>query len=383
MLARRWQLRASARQRRGAEAPSFGPTLEGRNSTLECARGCDVEATRMGAIVLGERRPYICWNPHPRLSEVVGASWTSRGLTSSSLIEKEQAAAAYFALGGGLAGERRRKIERERRRVAMEATRVARFRAQVSGPQLPGSLSRGCAVVGLSGRRLRPVHDAVAIEIAPRRGGAKKARAAPSHSIHGAGADRWGRWPYERVLEVTRPRTRGGQVQVRIRWAGLDPRNGLPWRDSWVDLAWGGTEAFRQECQEMLRVKYGEVQQPLRRAATTSADRTLDARPATARFGGLRVSLRSGTRAARPDAEDAVVNSATRGILDRQRRRIREDDASDRRDDMERPDKRRRFASGWGLRKLAEVAVQRERWASFVADTKKRSRDGDSVARRD
>ena len=231
--------------------------------------------------------------------------------------------------------------------------------------------------------RLRPVHDAVAIEIAPRRGGAKKARAAPSHSILGAGADRWGRWPYERVLEVTRPRTRGGQVQVRIRWAGLDPRNGLPWRDSWVDLAWGGTEAFRQECQEMLRVKYGEVQQPLRRAATTSADRTLDARPATARFGGLRVSLRSGARAARPDAEDTVVNSATRGILDRQRRRIREDDAPDRRDDMERSDKRRRFASGWGLRKLAEVAVQRERWAAFVVDTTRRSRDGDSVARRD
>ena len=95
------------------------------------------------------------------------------------------------------------------------------------------------------------------------------------------------------------------------------------------------------------------------------------------------MSLRSGARAARPDAEDAVVDSATRGILSRQRRRIREDDAPDRQDDVERSDKRKRFASGWGLRKLAEVAVQRERWAAFVADTTRRPRDGDSVARRD
>ena len=82
----------------------------------------------------------------------------------------------------------------------------------------------------------------------------------------GVAPDRWGRWKVETVMEVRRTRSgdRGRAargLEVRVRWAGLNPATGLPWKAEWRAMrdasGWVGNAALREEALEMERIKYG------------------------------------------------------------------------------------------------------------------------------
>ena len=78
--------------------------------------------------------------------------------------------------------------------------------------------------------------------------------------IHaGLRADRSGKWLVAKLEEVWRPRRRvGKQLQVLVRFAGVDPITGQPWADEWLNVTWL-TGDLRREAREMEAAKYGRL----------------------------------------------------------------------------------------------------------------------------
>jgi ribonuclease HI len=255
MLCARWRLIAAARYRRWELAGVAGEYCTN-------VRRTDEEARRIGAIALGEDKQYTL--PVP-------STWPS-GLGVDepgglSLVEREQEAASRFMAGGGLRAEARRRKAAKTLALQRQAAVMSGYRGQgLVGPTLPGQLGRGRAVVGISGNALSPVGGRIEIVIEERQHGRMRRlrglRAASAHAVSdfeaGKVPNRFKMWKYERILEVLRSNTRREQVTMRVRWFGVNPRTQLPWRDSWVDAAWGQTEAAKCEIDDMLATRYGE-----------------------------------------------------------------------------------------------------------------------------
>lgn len=90
----------------------------------------------------------------------------------------------------------------------------------------------------------------------------------------------------ERVLEVVRVATRQRKTLARIRWVGTNPQTLLPWRDSWVDVAWGMSASARVEVERLVLAKYG--------AGAARATRKRDRSPSPERqLGGVEVAKRA------------------------------------------------------------------------------------------
>ena len=244
-LAQRWRLRARLRQaRRDDDA----------GARADKGAVVDEEAMRLCTMAVGERHLM------ETLKFYVGASCVREAEAGSplqqGLIESEARASRHYHDGGGRRAEQRRTAERETRLVAHAARRLKRYGGQLMGPSLPGAFSRGRAVTGLSGRTLADTGQQIHVEITKRR--RRHSAGGPQGGAGPAGPDRYGRWPIERVLEVRRSSTREQTVQARVRWRGPDPATGLPWRDSWIVVAWGATAVIRDDIAGKLAVKYGD-----------------------------------------------------------------------------------------------------------------------------
>ena len=172
----------------------------------------------------------------------VGVREQSRSSGGAGLIELEAAAAARWELGG------KRAALLRRRALASKEAAATRLAAQAAA--FKSYMAQGVtASVGLSGSALRPIGEAVCVDVGVRGRGKRRAclqggraRTPLSDFLQGAAPNRHGQWLVDRVLEVRRvhcTRQQAGAANVlmmRVRWHGLDPVRGLPWRDSWRPL---------------------------------------------------------------------------------------------------------------------------------------------------
>ena len=293
--------------------------------------------------------------------------WTKDSEESIGAVER-RAAGAWLA-GGGRKGELRRRKEREERRakrvIAEQARRFDAYMRQDGGP-----------VAGLSGRPV-VAGEEVFIEISRAvRSGAKRRREADEplrrRSVGrrmyemGAAPDRWRRWRVDKIAEVrwrrggTRGRARG-VMEVRLRWAGLDPNNGLPYKDTWTEAFARDGEgvpilnpALRAEAAEMERRRFG-VSAPRRRAGKRAAD--AGRAPATAKWQGRFRSDKRGRAEATADV--------FRGV--RSRVRISEDEVKEVKEvEWALADLRRQRSEVWSLR--GQGPKRRKRWAVVQDD---------------
>ena len=193
--------------------------------------------------------------------------------------EVERRAAKAWLAGGSWKGEKIRRREREERRakrlIAEQARRFVTFMRQGGGQ-----------AVGLSGRPVEAGEE-VFIEISKaargrvrrRRmdgGPAQMRRTGSRPNEEGAAPDRWGRWRVDKIVEVRwrRGGTRGREcrvMEVRLRWAGLDPHSDLPYQDSWVEALGRDGEGvmilspeLRKAAMEMERERFGVRAPPSR-----------------------------------------------------------------------------------------------------------------------
>jgi hypothetical protein len=206
----------------------------------------------------------------------------------AGLIELEAAAAARWELGG------KRAVLLRRRALATEEAAAARLTAQAAAFK-SYMAQGGTAAAGLSGRLLQPIGDAVCVDVGVRGRGKRRAcsqgsraHAPLSEFQQGAAPNRYGQWLVDRVLEVRRVRCTRQQagatnaLMMRIRWHGLDPARGLPWRDSWRPLfdeaGCTVSPGLRADVDALAAIKYG-AKAP-RRAAGQSKAATDTARAA-------------------------------------------------------------------------------------------------------
>ena len=204
------------------------------------------EVATLGArFVLPQGREVI--TIHAPIEQVRGCEEKHGELARVGLVGREQAAWRRWQLGGGAKGERdRARREREARSRRALARLGAAFRAYMR--------QAGSAQVGMSGAALDEVGGCIHVEISRRshRRGRRRGRDADGGGQQGddgprarrvrahvdfqrgAAADGSGRWKVDRVLEVRRvgewPRRR---LEMRVRWAGVDPATHLPWADEW------------------------------------------------------------------------------------------------------------------------------------------------------
>lgn len=278
----------------------------------------------------------------------------------------ERRAAGAWLAGGSWRGElRRRRVQEERRAKRVIAAQAARFVAYMR--QTDGQ------VMGLSGRPV-VAGEEVFIEIGrAARGRAKRRRAAdePQRSIGrrlyemGAAPDRWGRWKVDKIAEVRwrRGGMRGRErkvMEVRLRWAGLDPGTGLPYKDSWTEAFGRDAEGvmilspeLRRVAAELERKRFG-VKAPRRPADAKGGVRkaVVSRATATAKWQGRFRSDKRGR-------EEAVADTR-RGVSSRVR--IGEDGAEEVRGvEWALADIRRQRSVMWSL--SGQGPKRRKRWA--------------------
>ena len=121
----------------------------------------------------------------------------------------------------------------------------------------------------LSGGRLDPVGEKIALDLTATRRRAERAqriRHARRDEVLrrvrlGAEADDSGRWQALCLLDVARPEVRrGAQLWVMVRWQGVDTA-GEPWADSCVPVKWL-TGDWVQCARAMERLRYAKEEPP-------------------------------------------------------------------------------------------------------------------------
>ena len=173
------------------------------------------------------------------------------------LIAKEARLARAWDAGGRRRGEaKRRSLRLGQRRAWAAFENYTRW----------GFYCAAGARCGLSGQRLASVGEHISLVIGKRRrGGQTDDRRTASRRAFLAGeqADRFGRWPVDRVMEVRKRRCgRWWHLEIRLRWRGLDPVTQLPWPDEWVTRTDDEgrqvlNAALSREAAEMERQMYG------------------------------------------------------------------------------------------------------------------------------
>ena len=227
------------------------------------------------------------------------------------MLAVEQLAAARWTLGGGRAGEvKRRRAARlaaERRQLARTAAGFKRYFSQSIGPvSRDGVAAR--ASVGLSGAVLEAgAGGGVHIEIerrVRRRRPSGRARQQQEGPLRDAGPtyDRWERWPVDRVYEVRRCQDEDARwIEARVRWLGVDRTTGLPYRDEWIrdrdEYGFVMNAALRSVAYRMEQLKYG-CRVPKAAARQSGAPKRSRDRPEALTWQGR---LRSGGGGGVPD----------------------------------------------------------------------------------
>ena len=245
----------------------------------------------------------------------VGVRGRFRTSGGAGLIEMEAAAAARWELGG------KRAALLRRRAMATEAAAAARLAAQAAA--FKSYMAQGSAAsIGLSGRVLQPFGEAVHVAVGVRRRGKRRAGMQGSRAStplsefqQGAAPNRYGQWLVDRVLEVRRVRCTRQQAGVanvwmmRIRWHGLDPVRGLPWRDSWRplfdEIGCTVSPGLRADVDALAAIKYG-TKAPRRAAGNLQA--AVDAARAAPRWTRSPIKMRQ--RAAADNAQAAAPPEA-------------------------------------------------------------------------
>ena len=84
-------------------------------------------------------------------------------------------------------------------------------------------------------------------------------------AVHaGHEADRFGFWAVERILDVRRPaRRQGRQLDVHVRFSGVDPLSKALWPTQWVPVTWLKAD-LRKVAREMEKEKVKAVEEPPR-----------------------------------------------------------------------------------------------------------------------
>ena len=220
-----------------------------------------------------------------------------------SLVDRERLAARKWRAGGG------RGAEVQRRGDVRKAEEAGRVRVQATA-FMAYMRQRGQAAVGLFGRQLE-AHAGTATIMVDRRGRTRKR----GRRAEAAGAERREResgrapvrkqgWIVERVLEVRRcAHGRSEWTEARLRWAGLNPVNGLPWSDSWEPTSANGVAARNRRdgtrggggltawlvaaAEEMELTKYGGVLADTAKARKAAAAGSPPRARAIARWRGV------------------------------------------------------------------------------------------------
>ena len=390
-LASRWRLRTMQSTRRreawaelelDEEEAWTAPVFEFGEAAMERATGgaAVAEATQTG----GTANPAykgraICESARVLYEKLTGRAMRRDPATGGGRFEwakdseedigaVERRAAGAWMAGGSWKGElRRRKVRKERQAKRVIAEQARRFVAYMR--------QSGGLVTGMSGRPLEKEEE-VFVEISgARQGKAKRRRTANEptrkQSIGrrlyemGAAPDRWGRWRVHKIAEVRwrRGGTRGRErrvMEVRLRWCGLHPSTGLPYKDDWTE-AFGRDEEgvlilnpeLRRAAAELERKRFG-VKAPHRQTDTKSGKRTATAgrAAATAKWQGRFRSDKRGREEAAADVHRGV-NS---------RVRIREDGEEEVKGvEWALADLRRQRSEVWSLH--GHGPKRRKRWA--------------------
>lgn len=311
---------------------------------------------------------------------------------TDELIAMEAAAYRKWEAGGGWRGERAR---RKRWAAAAEARRVMEEarRREEEARRFKEYLRQGDrgAIRGLSGAVVQSDGSGgVYLELTkakarkkPRPEQKSKRPASVVQYEEGVAPNRWGFWRVERVVEV---RWRGGRtrqstaqtLEARIRWHGLNPQTGLPWRDEWVGVEARNDEgrpmlnaALKKEAIELEAVKYGlrAPQRPRgqKRPATT---------PATEQQAGKRIKWRSALRGERREEMEREAVGGSKAVQRARRRsvRIREEEA----EETEESAKCRHTAEAWAdirRQRLRTRAGKRRRRRDAVVESDAESED--------